>query len=461
MLGSMADNRPDPLRGLNLEEDEKETQKRLMKPRAAPMDRGSRHDPFLENDWTPEETPSPAAPFEELGHDDPKPVTQQRERPETPIPIKPDLWEALDEIEPVVDRAGIEDDEARVNWKSSQGGAKDATSPPRTRSRVVGDASSSRRSQRDVNVKAKKFDEIRAIKREIRALPLLGRFFFTRRLSFQNKFWNTAAVSTAFIILAIGILFIGYLMRKSLVGEDPVNNALGVYKPVSIEKIETLLDEYFAVERWEDYLPMIREPEKMRPRMQAWYAQRPLIRPNDIERGDIRMAIRLGRPFVLVDVKVSPNYETRYVAFERVGEDDYKIDWEVAVGYQETPWNLFSISRTRKPKPFRVVVRKGDYYNWQYSDPQIHQCWEMRFPEQLETAIFGYTLLTDPLTEKLEQELAKNRKKKPVAMILNLAYPQSSQDLKQVEIKDFVQRGWVRIDETEAVPDTDPLARAK
>ena len=126
----------------------------------------------------------------------------------------------------------------------------------------------------------------------------------------------------------------------------------------------------------EERLEFVRDPERVRPLMEAWYARegaeenlgdgKVALRDKHIDQGRyfIRLAIEFvgvgHRMFAVEQIRTDPTDE---------GSDVFKLDWETATGYQPMLLGEFKAKRPTTPVEFRVKLKASDYYNYEFRDP--------------------------------------------------------------------------------------------
>ncbi len=295
-----------------------------------------------------------------------------------------------------------------------------------------------------------KFNEDAAIREDVRSIPVLGRTIMSRHLTFRGKLWAGIAALLILSLFIASLYHVSIWIQTSIAsGSQPVEQeGLGPYEPANFTEIEETLTHFFTADTLETQLLWVRDPERVRPLMEKYYENHPV----KLVSGFRQLKIKSPTPtetaaLHMVDVVLEPSQWQRRLVVEQE-ESGYKVDWEVAVGYQEQSWASFQETQPTTPKAFRAILLEGQYYNYQFSDRSQYLCWEIVHPQEPDLLLYGYTSMDSPLTDFLMRETtikASGRRRGP-SVIVNLAYPENPQDSSQVLITDLVQKGWVHLD---------------
>ncbi len=145
-----------------------------------------------------------------------------------------------------------------------------------------------------------------------------------------------------------------------------------------LEEAEEALRAYCDVKEWRDLIPLVRHPDVVEPLMEKWYSDRtyePLTCP------DIKSSSFLtsnGRSVVTLSYFSEDVGCEKSHLLEQVNEV-FKVDWEIAAGYQVMPWEEFVQSRPWEGSKFRVhfLKEKQGYYNMAFSDPNVWESYRL------------------------------------------------------------------------------------
>ena len=201
---------------------------------------------------------------------------------------------------------------------------------------------------------------------------------------------------------------------------------------------------FHASKTIDERLAHVREPERVRPLMDAWYGKnKPMVDLDGIQNISIKvphskMIEDQGRNFVILAMSVHDSGMRMY-AIEKTGEG-MKLDWETAVGYQPMPIDEFKEKRPTEPLPFRVKMKATGYENaFDLEKNRLLEV-ELSYPGRPEFKLYAVIDRKEewaqPLFSAFDQGLAPS-------VIANLKYadPEGNDPL-QVEIDSIVADTW-------------------
>ncbi|MEP4078495.1 hypothetical protein [Haloferula sp.] len=213
-----------------------------------------------------------------------------------------------------------------------------------------------------------------------------------------------------------------------------------------VESIESNLKRYIAAGSVEDLLPLVRDPERVRPLMEDWYARSPIesrvfeglgvFQPLDLE----------GRLFWLTTCMVEGE-EPETILMEQTEDGRVFVDWESQVCYQPIPWDEYVEKRPeRENLAFRVYLQpdKGGFFSHEFRDEDLWSVYRLTTKNSYEY-LFGYVEKGSELDEKLIEVSEKNRGY-PAALLLNLAIPEGTTSPRGVVIKELLSERWALVD---------------
>jgi hypothetical protein len=126
---------------------------------------------------------------------------------------------------------------------------------------------------------------------------------------------------------------------------------------------EEVVRNYLRAKTWEERLPYVMEPERVRPLMKARYEERGLppltaITTRVIERKPTpsEHLVVQGTASTSLGLLGSFSFPVRQT------RDGYKIDWEAAVGYNPTALRTFIVQRPQWATRFRLQCELGTLY---------------------------------------------------------------------------------------------------
>ncbi len=225
--------------------------------------------------------------------------------------------------------------------------------------------------------------------------------------------------------------------------EVPEESDLAAAMDARLEAVREVAGDYFAAANLEAQLEFIREPSRVRPlmeRLQADTSRTPLGAP---------LRVGVGEAYLMDDTKRDAkffmtraemkDYSLRLIAFERIGEGPWKLDWESFVAYSPMSWEEFQRRRPVETVRFRVVAGAGDYYNYDFAD--AGEFASFKLSDSPETIVMhGYVPRESALDRQLQSLLGSHDL---VYILLDLRFPEDAQSDNQVEIVDVVSPTWV------------------
>ena len=213
--------------------------------------------------------------------------------------------------------------------------------------------------------------------------------------------------------------------------------------PATVDRVQEIVTGYLAAENWEEKAKFVRNPERVLPLMESWYAEMRNVTRNTSEElklfGESRQLVNSQYKLDFVEALVNENFERRFFALiTPIGTSDTKLDWEVTEGYQPIRLEDFKDVRPTEPTAMRFHINPASYYNFEFDNEEVYRCFRLTFPGK-EFEVYGYveknTDLDDELLQALETANTNN-------MILKVAYRPNSSGVEQVLISELVHHNW-------------------
>lgn len=218
-------------------------------------------------------------------------------------------------------------------------------------------------------------------------------------------------------------------VKSTAAGVDDLSDVefMTMAKPM----VETFMNATSVAE----LLTVVRDPEVVRPRMEAWYADGRVVAPG-MSAFDTGSGVTRDGSVLSVVVRTR-DYEEKMISFAP-SSAGLRIDWESSVAWSEQPWQSFMEKREQTPKLFRVIVQPVEYYNFEFTDDHY---WQSFFLESLDgkLAMYGYVPRGSPLSGKLR--LAPEVT--DANFTLRLKFPAHAKSSNQVIIDSVVADSWV------------------
>ena len=280
----------------------------------------------------------------------------------------------------------------------------------------------------------------------IEEIPLIGRVLVLVR----DGAWRP---STVFVVIFSLINTLIFILVLSFMLEDPDRlrsfNEKGtspeeLAKSVPMGEIKACVKAFTVASTWEEKLKHVRAAGHVVEKLRAYYQTNPVRLGEDVIIERAERVVMNGLDLFKIEATVLPQKEALVLMIERDARGLLKVDWEVAVDYQEMPWKTFYEEQPTQPTNLRVVFRLQDppYYNYQFGDPVAFRGYRLSYPKTGFPNLTGYVERGSELDKELEALLGgENVEQYPA--ILNVAYPKNPQDPAMVRITKMVSPGWV------------------
>lgn len=212
--------------------------------------------------------------------------------------------------------------------------------------------------------------------------------------------------------------------------------------------LKDTIQRFTSAKSVDDILPLIRDRERLEPKIRAFYSAtnpwRPLEIRNKLDKDE---TFAVDGNFIVLTLTLA-NFDTAPISLERKGES-FLVDWESFTGYGELTWSELKEKRPREPVLMRVVIDRSistDYYNGPFSDAEAWRCYQIHDLGS-QHLLSAYAAKGSPVDVKIRQHLKPmpapaNGLDRTLAVI-RVRYPEESKGPHQVEITEFLEDGWV------------------
>ncbi len=198
-------------------------------------------------------------------------------------------------------------------------------------------------------------------------------------------------------------------------------------------KASAVATSYLEAPNWKKRLAFVRNPQRVAPVMEKWYASHPDVPAEEV---DIDRGYRRGEVVSLM--VLIKNSDPVFLALVNE-EGGYKVDWESSSGYQAIDWKELMEKKPTAPVKLRCLIEKTDYFSYGFSDASTWYAFKIRYPRGGEV-LYGYAEKPGALGAGLEAMLGFD----PMAgVILEVAYPVDAKSNNQVKIIRLVQDSWI------------------
>ena len=204
-------------------------------------------------------------------------------------------------------------------------------------------------------------------------------------------------------------------------------------------KLAPALAERFAnADSAEDWISMVRDPERVAPLIRAFKPRFAVGRPLGIKAFG-------SEPFGSDELyQFSVTYEDGRSRLIHIlpTPDGPKVDWEAFARSGGADFGQLSAPAVVEAE-LRVLVRRARYYNYNFADDRRWRAYEILngdWPEPFT----GYTQIGSLADEALARIIAPGLDASPVRVILKVRTGGDDGARGQLEILEFVQQGWVK-----------------
>ena len=221
---------------------------------------------------------------------------------------------------------------------------------------------------------------------------------------------------------------------------EPVVSALMQRSvPSILAEAEPLARKFLEATTIAELLPLVRQPERAKPRMQRQYPQGH-IDPPGLAQFNPTGNVGINEAGAMVDVRTR-NFASRQLVLVATPAG-LKIDWESWVGWSDLSWSTLLATLPTQATLFRVIVKRVDYYNFGFSDDKQWQSFRLESQDG-EHMIFGYVQRGSAVEAKLR--ISPDATSTP--MILKIRFPAGvAASNNQVVVDEVLANGWVEPD---------------
>lgn len=211
-----------------------------------------------------------------------------------------------------------------------------------------------------------------------------------------------------------------------------------------INQIKSTTEAFFAAADIDTLARLVRHPERVRPLMENYYAER-RIGGNLLTQSKSLQPLTLDEraTFWMHAVQLADGV-TRILILEISDAGEARIDWETLVCYQPISWDAFATSRPAGVSlDFRVNVERDNLFSHEFANPDMWACYRLTALDSDET-LFGYARTNDDLAGSIDEYLYRNEGRSS-SMILRLSIPAGLKS-RGVVIERLLSPRWLYVD---------------
>ena len=210
---------------------------------------------------------------------------------------------------------------------------------------------------------------------------------------------------------------------------------------VDVEAASLVAEAFLRANTAEERGRLIRNRETDLPLMMDFYQLHP---------GQLNLGGELGsavidqerRGYIGFRVLLSDGTE-RMIGLEKRTEG-YRVDWPSFAIYHERAWRQFVDNRITNPTLVRVLAAPVDYYNFEFSDPDVFLCLRLENGRDRlgDEPLYGYIRRDHEHYEELAR-LIEISGGTDLPLVLRIKFPLLPSAPNQVEITELVSNGWM------------------
>lgn len=188
----------------------------------------------------------------------------------------------------------------------------------------------------------------------------------------------------------------------------------------------------------DDMLPLIHDRERLEPLIRRYYKKNS-YKKRGFKEILIKQGSRISGNFYTFRV-VTSDYKTDSIVCVDQGNDTFLVDWESWIGYGDLTQAELRKQKPTRPTAIRALVKKTNYYNFQFSDDSQWQAYQISTKDS-DDILYGYVLSSSAAHLELASFVSE---KKVTALQLKIRYPKANKRASQVIIDSVISNGWVK-----------------
>jgi transcription elongation factor Elf1 len=215
-----------------------------------------------------------------------------------------------------------------------------------------------------------------------------------------------------------------------------------VLSPIEERTALVTLQGFLDAQSWEQAVPYIRDPERVRPLMEEYYTDHTFDPEPIIDLTLNQSGWRMGHLLATFSGITVDSYQNRVFHMERMTDGTWKLDWETLVGYNPLSWEELQREMPVEPVVLRCSLSPSEYYNFAFSNSDEYACFKIHDRTGQFTGIYAYAERGSELEERLVDVFQTSGLP---AVMLEVRYPRNAQQDNQVEAVSLVRRGWIML----------------
>lgn len=211
-----------------------------------------------------------------------------------------------------------------------------------------------------------------------------------------------------------------------------------------IDRIDAATRDFFHATSVEAMLPLVRQPERVKPLMERYYSEHPIV-PISTLRTRILQPLTLDNRanFWMKSVELAENQSSNLI-IEVMDNGEPKIDWETLVCYQPMNWDAYVAERPGGTSmDFRVYVEPDNFFSHEFADPEKWNSFRLTALDADET-LFGYVRAGSEIANQVVELLRRNQGSR-TSMVLRLNIPEGLKSRRGVVIEKLLSPRWLYV----------------
>lgn len=254
---------------------------------------------------------------------------------------------------------------------------------------------------------------------------------------------------------AVIVVMIAVLIFLNLQSNKPSENQLQASAESMIENNDARIhatlwqtvSNYLQSDRIESMLPLIRNAEPTRKRLEKYYASQPFSPQQCLSLEKVKPFFYKERQLWHVVAKIDQKTAVALM-LEEIPDGRYLVDWESHVDYQPMPWEQYILEQPHETMAFRVTAESSNFYAHEFSDESRWVSYQLR-QKNSEHMVHGYA----PRDSELHKQMDKAVSEGPRRIILRLQTSKEFAARRGVVIKGMVSDSIYRIEPPTSLSD--------
>ena len=217
---------------------------------------------------------------------------------------------------------------------------------------------------------------------------------------------------------------------------------------VTLETLERATRDFFDSRSVEALLKCVRQPERVKPLMEEYYADAPPKFSPVSEMITLDPVTYENRGNLWAASCILENGRQAQVLVEVYSEEVAKVDWETYVVYQPIPWGEFATNHEGGyTGDFRVFAALDFYFSHEFADSEKFACVRLTSLDSPEV-MYGYMDKESATWARIKEQIDEGGGA-PSPLLLRLHVPENYKSPHGVIIEEMLAPGWLLVEDPE------------